>query len=254
MTPGVRYHVAFCHEHLGRLATALGEYFEAEKQARDVGAKDVLAAVGPRLEALMVSTPRVAILVVPNTSLARASIDGTLLDASSLGSARPIDPGVHHVEVAVPGAPPERIEVQLAEGDVSFIRVAVTPPPASAGAKAAPPANDTRARTPTDRPRTEAIALSATAAALVVAGVGAYLEAGSTLSNGVGECRLLPSCDGQRAAVRAWDWTALGAWTAAAGASALATFFWVRPRTEEATAAALRLELGPTGIRAAGSF
>jgi hypothetical protein len=57
-TSGVRYHIALCEEHLGRLAHALDDYVQAEIQARNDGAQDVLRLVGGRVGQLKDRVPR----------------------------------------------------------------------------------------------------------------------------------------------------------------------------------------------------
>jgi hypothetical protein len=75
------------------------------------------------------------------------------------------------------------------------------------------------------------------------------------------------ACDGTRNAVRALDWTALGAWTGAAAAATVAVIAWTRPRAAPAApslaarptrsqdeAFAARLRVGPGSFAFEGSF
>src|SRR5260221_4408043 len=49
LTPGVRYHLALCEEHLGRLVAALSDYKTAASDALAEKASDVLRLVDRRI-------------------------------------------------------------------------------------------------------------------------------------------------------------------------------------------------------------
>src|SRR5258708_4341675 len=56
-TAGVRYHVALCEEHIGRLAEAQSEYAGADTSARAEKAGDVLRLVGRKLTDIAARVP-----------------------------------------------------------------------------------------------------------------------------------------------------------------------------------------------------
>jgi hypothetical protein len=62
------------------------------------------------------------------------------------------------------------------------------------------------------------------------------------------------SCDSLKETVRAWDWTALGAWGGAAGTAGLAAFLWSRRSTDAAARYRARVVLGPGSLGVAGTF
>ncbi|HXN33674.1 MAG TPA: hypothetical protein VN894_17515, partial [Polyangiaceae bacterium] len=101
-TAGVRYHIALCEEHLGQLARALGDYRDAEDQARLENAQDVLRIVGKQVSALDPRVPRLTIRVVPPVPAVSLKLDGKPLDQGPTHAASPVDPGVHYVEATAP--------------------------------------------------------------------------------------------------------------------------------------------------------
>jgi hypothetical protein len=94
------------------------------------------------------------------------------------------------------------------------------------------------------------------AVALAGGGVGAYFLAGSALDSGKTSCATVKStapdaCDGQKNTVRAWDFTAVGAWAAAAALGTVAVVLWVRPGHVDSSAA---LVVGPGAVGVEGRF
>ena len=87
-------------------------------------------------------------------------------------------------------------------------------------------------------------------------GGGAYLVAGSAHDSGRTSCAQVVStapdaCGSQRNAVRAWDYTAAGAWVLAAAAASVAVVLWVRTPSAPTSA---RLVLGPGALGVEGRF
>jgi len=99
-TAGVRYHEALCEEHLGRLASALGDYTAAEAQARAENAQDVMQPVAKQLAELGPRVPRLTIRVAPDAGTATVRLDGAAVAPGLVGTAIPVDPGMHQVSRA----------------------------------------------------------------------------------------------------------------------------------------------------------
>jgi hypothetical protein len=272
LTAGIHYHVALCEEHLGHLAAALDEYTAAEGQARAENAEDVLHLVGKRLADLGPRVPRLTIRLVPGVPDATVTLDGAKLSPAVFGTALPLDPGEHRIEATAPDRPPTIRSVTMHERDVTAVDLQVakpTPPPSPAPVAPSPAANATPAPPPSPPPetpapptgpsRTGAILATAGAVVLVGTGVAAFLAAGSAHTRAVSQCAELVStspdaCDSEKNGVRAWDFTAGGAWLGAAAAGALAGFLWSRPSSPSSSAASAQLVVLPGSVVLGGRF
>ncbi len=122
--PGTLLNLANCHEKLGKLATAWGEYREALTLARVDGradrvqfAEERLAALEPRLPTLVIE------LAAPVSSIEGLQVlrDGVLLGAAAMGVRLPVDPGAHVIEARAPGRASFRIEVHAVEGGAETV-------------------------------------------------------------------------------------------------------------------------------------
>ncbi|HEX3345146.1 MAG TPA: hypothetical protein VHS09_11270 [Polyangiaceae bacterium] len=267
LTAGIHYHVAMCEEHLGQLAAALDDYTAAEGQARAENAQDVLRLVGKRIADLAPRVPRLTIRLVPPVADATVSLDGAKLLPALFGTALPVDPGEHRVEATAPNRPAASRALTMHERDVTAIDLALpepppTPPPplASPAGEPAPHATPAVEGPPSEASapsapssRTGAILATAGATVLAGAGVAAFIVAGNAHTQAVAQCAevvsgSLDACSSQKSWVRAWDFTAGGAWLGAAAAGALAIVLWVQP-SGSATAAQLLVAPGALALR-----
>ncbi|HEX8796586.1 MAG TPA: hypothetical protein VF765_36800 [Polyangiaceae bacterium] len=265
LTAGVRYHLALCQEKLGKLATALAGFHDAQKQAQNDGAQDVLRLVGKQLEELEPRVPRLTVHVVPPVGDAVVLLDGTAVAKSLVGAAIPLDPGAHTVEASAPDRAPTKATITMGERDVTSIDlqlaepqppVAAPAPPAPAPATPAPPAAAPASETPPTGSHSTVGPLLATAGALALVGlgVGAYLAAGDAVTSGQQQCGTQDSrspCDSAVTTVRAWDFTAAGAWLGAAVLGTVAVVLWVHSSHATPTTA---LSVGPGRIELGGQF
>jgi hypothetical protein len=274
LTSGVRYHVALCEEHLGHMVTALADFSAAQAQARADGANDVLRLVGKHLDELGPRVPRLTVRVVPADVAVTVKLDGIALPASSLGTPMPVDPGPHHLEAtaassasadaSTPLRAPAVADVTLQERDVTSLELklgepAVAPVLAPVAAPVpvpapapAPEPTATPAPSPT---RTGAIVATAGAAVLAAGGVLAFVLAGNAVNSGEQQCADQHGpCDSEKTTVRAWDFTAAGAWIGAAGVATLAVLLWMQPRTPESEGTHATLVVGPTSAAVWGRF
>jgi len=269
LTAGIHYHVALCEEHLGQLAAALDEYTSAEGQARAENAQDVLHLVGKRIADLGPRVPRLTLRLVPDVADATVTLDGAKLPAAVLGTALPVDPGEHRIEATAPDRPPTSRTVTMHERDVTSLDLPLaepTPPPAATPVAPGSAAEPAPAPPPTLPPETSAApsgpsrtgAVLATAGAVVLAGggVAAFLAAGGARTRAVTQCAQVVStspdaCDPEKNGVRAWDFTAAGAWLGAAAAGALAVWLWARPGSPPASG---QLLVGPGSVVLEGRF
>jgi len=257
-TAGVRYHIALCEEHLGKLADALADYSAADGEAHAENAQDVLKLVGKRLADLQPRVPQLTIHVVPDAPDASVTLDGAAVAGPALGTAMRVDPGLHRVDATAPGRAPSSAEITMREHDVTVLDVRLAPaevaisPPIPEHPQAAP-----QGATPAGS-RRPAIAWTIAAIALAGGGGGAYVAAGDARNSARSECALVVSssagaCDSQKQPVRAWDWIAAGAWAGAAAASALAVISWTSPRGASASSSA-RVLVGLGSVGVGGDF
>jgi hypothetical protein len=137
--------LALCHEGEGKTASAWAEYQEAltvalrdGRQDRESVARQHVAALEPRLS-------RLSVQVSPTVSAlgeAEVLVDGVVLGRAAWGSALPVDPGAHHVEVRAPAKLPWRAAVTVrAAADHQEVTV---PALDDARALAAPPREEPR--------------------------------------------------------------------------------------------------------------
>ena len=267
-TAGIHYHVALCEEHLGQLAAALDEYTSAEGQARAESALDVLHLVGKRIADLGPRVPRLTIRLVPTVADATVTLDGAKLSPAVFGTALPVDPGEHRIEATAPNRPPTIRSVTVRERDVTAVDLQLAEPPPTPGAppvttppaaESPPPALPESPAAPAGPSRTGAILATAGAVALAGGGLAAFLVAGSAHSRAVIQCASVVStaadaCNSEKNGVRAWDFTAGGAWLGAAAAGTLAVLLWARPAAPSSTAAAAQVFVGPGSVVLGGRF
>ncbi len=246
LTPGVRYHVALCEEHLGQLLSALDDYKTAATQARAENAPDVLRLVDARVADASLRVAHVVIALVPAVADADVRLDG---QAVTPGVPIDADPGRHTVEASAPGCAPSFAVVTLPERETTPYEVHLEPDVAPAAAAPAQP--EVRANEPA-KARRIGLAAAMAAVALAGGGIGAYVEAGIEHADGVSACSHVvaasgSACDHERSSVRAWDWIAAGTWAAAAGLGAFSVITF-------AGAHRTSVAVGPASLRLEGSF
>jgi hypothetical protein len=114
-TLGTLLNLANCNEVSGQLATAWARWGEAEAKARQQG-DDRAELAHERREQLTPRLPRLTVQVInprPGLSVLRDDVE---LAAGSFGSALPVDPGLHAVQVVREDGVLHRQDVQLVEG------------------------------------------------------------------------------------------------------------------------------------------
>jgi hypothetical protein len=148
MTPQVRFHIARCHHHLGKLLEALGGYKRAAYEVS--GAKDPKSAeVARECEAAIADIePRIPKLTIrrgKGAEAAQVSLDGVALGDSSIDKENPANPGQHTIEFTPASGKTQSRVVDLPEGESKQIVLSVesTPPPALIKKPAAAPSIET---------------------------------------------------------------------------------------------------------------
>jgi hypothetical protein len=123
LTPQVRFHIALCEEHLGKLAAALGHYQIAADEAQEAQATEVAAQVASRTEGLKARIPKILIVRGSGADYASISLDGVALGATSIGTDLPVDPGPHTISATSQGYKSFDAKFQIAEKENTKIEV-----------------------------------------------------------------------------------------------------------------------------------
>jgi tetratricopeptide (TPR) repeat protein len=125
LTPQVRFHIARCKEHLGRLNEALGDYRLAEYEAQQANAKELSEITAAR-DGLEARIPKLVIRRGKGARAARLELDGVELGEAQVGKEVAVDPGPHTIVAKLKKGEFEET-VTLAEGETK--EVEMTPPP-----------------------------------------------------------------------------------------------------------------------------
>ena len=123
LTPQVRFNIALCEEHLGRLAIALGDYRIAASEADAAKAADVAALVEKHQDELRNRIPKVVIKRGEGGEYASVTLDGISLGSSSVGSELPVDPGPHTITAKAPGYKPFTTSFNMAEKESKTVEL-----------------------------------------------------------------------------------------------------------------------------------
>ena len=117
LTPQVRFHIARCKEHLGRLNEALGGYRMAEYEASGGGAKEhelELEAKKAR-EDLEARIPKLKIVRGKDADSIKIELDGVALGDAQVGQEIAVDPGPHVITGIVASGKRFKKEVRVSE-------------------------------------------------------------------------------------------------------------------------------------------
>lgn len=165
--PGSLFTLAECETRSGKLATALTHYeayldvfsrMTPDQQGRQWGREKI---AGTRRDELRARVPSLTLTgTLPTGSVIKR--DGVPIGPALLGATVPIDPGLHVIEISVPGRPVRRQEIDVAPGKA--VRLAVD------GDEEARLAADPDASSRPSPYRTGAIVAGAVGAAGVVVG------------------------------------------------------------------------------------
>jgi hypothetical protein len=143
---GTLLNLALCNARLGRTATALAQFEEAERWAVRDGRDDRAAFARTELDALRPRISRLRIEVPESTRAPGLVVrrNGVELDPGSWGWAEPVDPGEQVIDAEAPGKVPARAVVHVGEeGDLRVFTLQalageVAPLPAREPVAAAP--------------------------------------------------------------------------------------------------------------------
>ena len=255
MTPGNRFHKAYCLEMTGRVASALDEYEAADKLAQAEKKNEVREAIKVRYEPLLKRVPSLSVKTasVPNGSkfaLDDKEIPPVLLD----GRPFRVDPGEHAVTARAPGYETFAKNFTLPENTTTpSIEVVLEKSAPVSGQKPGPPGGgDHITEPPAEQPpsRSKTLPILTTAGAVVLLGTGivAFIAAGSAQSDAKKDCLTKINCDDEQSTVRTLDALSLGAFIGAAGLGALSVILWT---SSPGKSAALKAKPAWVGIEGA---
>ena len=131
LTPQVRFHIGRCHEQLGHLNEALGEYRLAEHEAQQQNLSE-LPAITQARQGLEGRVPKLLIRRGEGAELARVELDGVEIGEAQLGKAFGVDPGPHTVVARLPGKLEFQRSAILKESETAEVVLDVPPDLAAA--------------------------------------------------------------------------------------------------------------------------
>ena len=148
--PGTLLNLASCEEGLGRVASALRHYEEAESRLRPDDRRR--AVVADRAQSLGPRVPRLTLTLAPGSPHGtRVRLEGAPRGQDVFKTDLPLDPGVHRLHVTAPGRALRVIEVTLVAGETRSI--AVEPGAALSPSPVAPPPVTKAPVVPVEPPR-----------------------------------------------------------------------------------------------------
>ncbi len=144
-TLGTLLNLADCHQQAGKVATAWGEFSDAEQRARSSKPPREERAVfaHDRAEALRKLLPRLKIIVPVAVRVEGLviSIDGHAVPPEAWENGVPVDPGLRKVSAAAPGKKPWSMDTRIdpVEGESLIFPIQVEPLKDAPKVVAAPP-------------------------------------------------------------------------------------------------------------------
>jgi hypothetical protein len=118
---GTLLNLAICHENVGRIASAWGEFRAVEQQARVANRDDRVKLAHDRASKLEARLPRLKIVAAPDAKPAGlvVKVDGEI-KGEALWSGVAVDPGTRSIDVSAPGRKPAQIKVKVDDEGVTL--------------------------------------------------------------------------------------------------------------------------------------
>lgn len=262
-TASLRFHLAYCEENMGLVASAARDYGRAAELAQATKGPDRKLIVDDSARSVVELGPRVPTLtleVPAGVEGVSVQVDGDTMPANEVGTAWPLDPGHHSVEVNASGKRAFRKEIRLAEREKLTLSaifepaVVFTPaPPAAPGRAPAP------ARGATSNGGVPIGTWIAGGAGVAFAGAAAGFWAMSMAQrNELDRCKASGGgCDGSEVAAasnRNLAFAGVAGGLALAGAGTALWFALGSSSKAPTKAPATGLVIGPAGVAWRGSF
>lgn len=122
---GTLLNLAICHENVGKIALAWGEFRAVEQQARVAGREDRVKLAHERAAKLEPRLSRIKILVPADARVPGlvVKVDGEV-KGEPLWSGVAVDPGTRTLEASAPGKRPATLQVKV-DDEAAFVSVTV---------------------------------------------------------------------------------------------------------------------------------
>jgi hypothetical protein len=128
VTPQVRFHIALCHENLGRLVEAINGYELAAQEAERTGAEEVIENAPPRAASLRKRVAHIVLEITGKVRVSKIFLDDRQVSLALAGTRIPVDPGSHRVEVRRDGEVTYEMDVELAEAEAHKLEIEIDDP------------------------------------------------------------------------------------------------------------------------------
>jgi hypothetical protein len=165
--------VAYCHEQLGRTATAWAEYNQAAAVAQQTKQSERVAFAHGRAAELASKLSFIRLDLPAGSQVSQISVDGRTIGHELWAVPFPIDPGAHTVTFEAPASKPQTESIKVA--DAETVRVVVgtfEPAPATPAPQAPPPPPSTSPSPPPEAPAPAAPAPASRTPGWIVGGIG----------------------------------------------------------------------------------
>lgn len=252
---GTLLNMANCHERMERPLLAMREFQEAASSAHAAGIPDVESFARERASTLAREIPSLEVRVDRATAPAGLSVrlDAALIAPPEWGIPRPVEPGRYRIEASAPGRVSFQKELTLARGSGRLI---VHIPNLAEAAPASE--SDTSSAMRFGPRRIAAVAAGGVGLAGVVTGTIFGLRSMSKHDDADRYCDS-GRCTNQRGVDLSDEARSAGNVSTVAfaiGAAGLASgaVLWFTAETDEETATAPRLGIGPSSVTVAGHF
>ncbi len=122
---GTLLNLAICHESIGKIASAWGEFRAVEQQARLANREDRVKLAHDRAAKLESRLPRLKIVVPPDAKVSGLviKVDGEP-KGEPLWSGLAVDPDMHTVEASAPGKKTQSLKVKV-DGEGALVPVTI---------------------------------------------------------------------------------------------------------------------------------
>lgn len=199
---GTMLNLADCYEKMGRTASAWAEFREAISAAHNSGSAEREAIASARAKALEAKLSFLTIVASKGASSV-VTCDGVQVDAAMLGSALPMDPGMHEVVASAAGRRKWSTNVEVGQNGarvsvaIPILQEESTATPLSQPAPPSAAPGDHRVASPASshsNQRTLAIVSAGVGAAGLILGGIFGLEAASQWKDAKAHCSPYPYC------------------------------------------------------------
>lgn len=129
MTPQVRFNIAICEMHLGKLVSALGNFTLAQSEAIEKGLDQVAVKAEEHMNDVRERIPKLTIVRGEGAETAAISLDGVELGHAVIGTEIEVDPGPHVIVATQDGETRFSTTIDVVERDARRVVVRIESAP-----------------------------------------------------------------------------------------------------------------------------